>query len=70
MYRYFLTERPVSPGCQPNNFSYSESWDEKLSIENQGITRMCWGWVDYEDKLNQKDIDDYELWEAESNFKN
>jgi hypothetical protein len=48
--------RPPSPGCQPKGFNKIKSFNYKK--EYKGV--HCWGWVEYEDKLNNPDKWDLE----------
>lgn len=57
IYRYYLTQRPPSPGAIPNKFINAESFDDRTLIGNH----KCWGWVEYDRKLSDKEISDYEL---------
>ena len=58
-YRYYLTQRPPSPGCQPScglvNVDFTTS---KLN------GHMVWGTVTYDRKLSQQEIEAYELTEV------
>jgi hypothetical protein len=62
-YRYYSTQRPVTPGAYPkpknnpamliHNFSSREYVPE--------IGRQAWGYVEYDRPLENEDIDGYEL---------
>ena len=62
-YRYYNTQRPVTPGAYPkpknnpamliHNFSSREYVPE--------IGRQAWGYVEYDRSLENEDIDGYEL---------
>ena len=58
-YRYYLTQRPPSPGCQPScglvDVDFTTS---KLN------GHMVWGTVTYDRKLSQREIEAYELTEV------
>lgn len=56
-YRYYLTQRPPSIGTHPNGASNIVSFDNKQEFE--GIN--CYGYVEYENPLTEKQINDYEL---------
>lgn len=61
--RYYAPHRPITPG------SYPKPADLKvLEIHNfedpekvPGISRKVWGWIEYDGKLRQGEIDAYEL---------
>ncbi len=57
LYRYFLTQRPVSPGCQPAGFATFED------IDGGELTngKRCYGYVCYTHPLSDEDIEAYEL---------
>ena len=52
--KYAYKLRPPAPGCQPKGFSEIKSFKDKK--EYRGID--CWGWVEYENKL-----EDPEKWD-------
>ena len=58
-YRYFLTLRPVSLGTQPNGFVEYESFDSRRFCPEIG--HEAWGWVEYENPLDDKQVRDYDL---------
>ncbi len=65
-YKYYVKARPPSPGAQPNGF---------IAMKDYGVRKTCfvydkffnyvyfkaWGHVFYEEKLTQKQKEDYEL---------
>ena len=57
MYRYYLTQRSVAPGCQPGGFT---SWEETPDGELTNGAR-CYGYVDYERELSPEEVKEYEL---------
>ena len=66
LHKYYLKARAPSPGAQPSGF---------VAMEDYGVRKTCfvydiffdyiyfkaWGHVYYQEKLTQKQIDDYEL---------
>ena len=61
-YRYYTTQRPPSPGAQPSGATNIVSFDTKKIID--GVE--AWGYVEYDKPLTAKQINDYELIEAQS----
>ena len=61
MTRYYSTQRPIGPGTIPNDPKPAEihNFDYRQQVEDIG--RMAWGYVDYEEPLNEKAAEDYEL---------
>ena len=62
MARYYLTQRPPSPGAFPGRPTDLEAFDTKIYIEEIG--RPAWGWVEYQEPLTDKQVDEYELTRA------
>lgn len=58
-YRYYMTQRPPSPGAQPKGSTNLVIYDTK--------TEGAWGYVEYREPLTEKQITDYELEESDSN---
>jgi hypothetical protein len=58
-FRYYLTQRPPSIGTHPREAIKVESFDTKQEFE--GVS--CWGYVEYEKALTDKQIEEYELFE-------
>lgn len=56
-YKYYLTKRPPSIGTQPKDTTMIVAFDEKK--EYDGIP--CWGYVEYDRPLTEKELSDYEL---------
>lgn len=54
-YRYYLTQRPPSPGTFPKGTTNVVSFDDK--------TDGAWGYVEYDKSLTKQQISDYELTE-------
>jgi len=52
-YRYYMTQRPPSPGAQPRGSINVVSYDNKKD--------GAWGYVEYEKPLTDKQVKDYEL---------
>lgn len=59
MNRYYLTERPPMPGTIPRGCINIMDFGRKKYV--QEIDREAWGWVEYEWKLTQEEISNYEL---------
>lgn len=57
MYKYYLTQRGIAPGCQPNDFT---SWEETPNGELTNGKR-CYGIINYRRKLSPEEISMYEL---------
>ena len=59
--RYYSTQRPIGPGTIPNDPKPAEivNFDSRQQVESIG--RPAWGYVDYEDPLDDKTASDYEL---------
>jgi len=55
LYRYYLTQRPPSPGTFPKGTTDIVSFDDK--------TDGAWGYVEYDKPLTETQISDYELTE-------
>lgn len=62
MHRYYLTQRPPGIGCQPEGFIEVEWFVGRIFVPSIG--REAWGYVEYDRKLTEKEITDYELTEA------
>jgi len=68
LYNYYSTQRPVDIGTFPKTANGPLSFvnfDERLSVER--ATFRAWGILTYSAPLTGKQIDDYELREAQSN---
>ncbi len=59
MNRYYLTQRPPSPGAFPGKPIKLKAYDAKTYVEEIG--RSAWGWVEYSEPLTEKQVKDYEL---------
>ena len=59
-YRYLCTNRPPMPGGVPRGAVHVE-YDEYTVEDIGGHVRRVWGAVEYDHKLTDKEIDDYEL---------
>ena len=61
--RYYSTQRPVAPGTFPqpkgNRILEIHNFDEKTYCSEPG--RDCWGYIDYEKPLSEKEANNYEL---------
>ena len=61
-YRYYSTQRPISPGTYPNGENKPvsiENFDERQPVENGQL--QAWGYLEYAEPLSQKEMKDYEL---------
>ena len=61
-YRYYSTQRPISPGSYPNGENKPvsiENFDERQLVENGQL--QAWGYLEYAEPLSQKEMKDYEL---------
>lgn len=61
-YRYYSTQRPISPGTYPNGENKPvsiENFDERQLVENGQL--QAWGYLEYTEPLSQKEMKDYEL---------
>lgn len=61
-YRYYTTQRPPMVGCIPRGGSHVVFLDEKPLIKEIG--RQAWGYAEYDRKLTDEEIADYELVEG------
>lgn len=71
MYRYYSTERPVSPGSFPKKQGCEiENYENKTFIPSIGFS--AWGHIDYLEPLSDKEVKEYELkstrWEFSVKF--
>lgn len=61
--RYYSTQRPVTPGSFPkpagNKVLEIVNFDEKTYCKE--ADRDCWGYIDYEKPLSEKEANAYEL---------
>lgn len=62
MPRYYLTQRPPGPGCQPVGFSGIKAFDERQYC--QEIGGFAWGYADYQTDLPKALVEAYELTKA------
>ena len=61
-YRYYSTQRPISPGTYPNGENKPvsiENFDERQLVENGQL--QAWGYLEYAEPLSQKEMKEYEL---------
>ena len=61
-YRYYSTQRPISPGTYPNGENKPvsiENFDERQPVENGQL--QAWGYLEYAKPLSQKEMKEYEL---------
>lgn len=59
MYRYYSTQRPVTPGTFPGKPTTIHNFDSRESV--CGGQMQAWGYVEYEKPLTEKQMKDYEL---------
>lgn len=59
MYRYYLTQRPPSPGAIPKGAKNVVSFDSRQYVDDVG--KEAWGYAEYPSHLSQININDYEL---------
>ena len=61
-YRYYSTQRPISPGTYPNGENKPvsiENFDDRQLVENGQL--QAWGYLEYAEPLSQKEVKEYEL---------
>ncbi len=62
-YRYYSTQRPLSPGTYPraseNKVAEIQNFDNRQSVEEGKM--QAWGYVEYTKPLTAKEMQDYEL---------
>lgn len=66
-YRYYSTQRPISPGTFPkgdNKPVEIHNFDKRIPVENN--TFLAWGYLEYPKPLSETQISDYELRAAPS----
>ena len=61
--RYYLTQRPPQIGAYPKGAKKVVALGERRRVD--GCARSVWGWVEFEEPLTPKQVDDYELIEEE-----
>ena len=67
MYRYFSTQRPVSPGTFPKKLGCVISdYPQKIYIDGMGFS--AWGHIDYDEPLTDEEVKNYELKPAKYEF--
>lgn len=62
-YRYHLPMRPPSIGTHPKGAVQVFTFDKRETLDDG---RKSWGWVEYDHKLTDKEVSDYELYESEA----
>lgn len=60
MFRYYSTQRPISPGTFPGKPSEIHNYDVRTDTGLPHVG-MAWGWLIYPEPLTVKDSSDYEL---------
>ena len=60
MYKYYSTQRPVSPGTFPGKPIEIHNFDKRVDT---GLPHIgpAWGWLIYSDRLTPQQADSYEL---------
>lgn len=66
--RYYSLSRPISIGTYPKSPINIVNFDTKQYVKE--IDRDAWGYLEYNEKLNEQDISDYELKELINKDKN
>ena len=61
MTRYYSTQRPIGPGTIPSDPKPAEIVNFDSRQQEESIGRPAWGYVDYEEPLDDKTAADYEL---------
>lgn len=59
LYRYYSTQRPVTPGTFPGKPINIQNFDTRESV--CGGQMQAWGYVEYKKPLTEKQMNDYEL---------
>lgn len=59
VHRYYCLQRPPAPGTIPRGVINIEYWDARPFVSE--INHHAWGYVEYERKLTDAEISDYEL---------
>lgn len=62
LYKYYLSLRPIGPGCQPKGFVKYESYPRRTYVTE--INREAWAAIWYNRQLSDREIADYDLIEA------
>ena len=57
--RYYLTQRPPTPGTFPGRPNRIEGYDQRTYVKEIG--REAWGWIEYPEPLEEGQAEDYEL---------
>lgn len=61
-YRYYCPARPPEPGAVPPGAVRVEYADEDgYMMDEEGTSHAAWGFVEYDRKLTDAEIDRYEL---------
>lgn len=60
VYRYYSTQRPVSPGTFPNH-DVVDIHNFNSRVPCADIGRHAWGYIDYSVILDEKEAANYEL---------
>ena len=61
MTRYYSTQRPISPGTIPSDPKPAKVHNFDCRQEVESIGKMAWGYADYEEPMDEKVAEDYEL---------
>ncbi len=60
-WRYYCTMRPFAPGSVPAGKEVVDWGDLDPTLPIAEIDHTAWSWIEYERKLTEKEISDYEL---------
>lgn len=64
-YRYYSKMRPVAPGTFPRRGAVEiVNFDDKANVPEAGCT--AWGYIVYNRKLDENEIENYELVEVKN----
>lgn len=59
VYRYYCLYRPPMPGGIPKNPVHIETWGSRPFVKE--INHNAWGIVDYDHRLTNSEMNEYEL---------
>lgn len=71
MWRYYSTERPLTPGAIPRQREAVEvvNYDEQRRLvwmdDDSADQVRAWGYAEYRERLTPKEVEQYELLEVE-----
>lgn len=64
IYRYYCPYRPPAPGAVPRGAVRVVFSDDEFMTDEEGYVHRAWGFVEYDHKLTDAEIYDYELEEG------